>query len=418
MLRAMTYPLPVRTLLEKVAPARLGRDFRHLLASSWTSNVGDGIALAAGPLLVASLTDSAALVALAALLPRLPWLVFGLWAGAMADRWDRRRLVMWSNALRAVVVAVLVAAITTGWVDITVVLVALLLMGVAEVFADSAAQTLLPMLVARRDLGLGNARLQAGFLTANQLAGPPIGAALFAVGSAWPFAVQLVCGVLAVVQISRLQLPPVERDELPTHVRRDIADGLRWLWRNPPVRTLALVIFTFNLTWAAPWAVLVLYSTDHLGMGPVGYGLLTTAAGVGGLVATVLYGRLERRYSLALLMKVSLTLEVLFHLGLALTTTGWVAMALMFVFGLYGFVWGTVSKTVRQRAVPTELQGRVGSVYMVGVFGGIVVGNALGGLLAELWGVTAPFWFAFAGAGLTLALVWRQLDHIAHAEAD
>jgi MFS family permease len=408
----------VRTLLEKIAPARLGRSFRWLLASSWTSNVGDGIALAAGPLLVASQTDSAALVALAALLPRLPWLVFGLWAGAVADRWDRRRLVMVSNALRAVVIAVLVAAIVTGWVDITVVLLALLLMGTAEVFADSAAQTLLPMLVDKRDLGLGNARLQAGFLTANQLAGPPLGAALFAVGSAWPFAVQLVCGVLAVLQIGRLQAPPVERDALPTHVRRDIADGLRWLWSNRPVRTLALVIFTFNLTWAAPWAVLVLYSTEHLGMGPVGYGLLTTAAGVGGLVATVLYGRLERRFSLAVLMKVCLALEVLFHLGLALTTTGWVALTILFVFGLYAFVWGTVSRTVRQRAVPTELQGRVGSVYMVGVFGGIVVGNALGGLIAELWGVTAPFWFAFAGAGLTLALVWRQLDNIAHAEAD
>ncbi|PFG44274.1 putative MFS family arabinose efflux permease [Isoptericola jiangsuensis] len=408
----------MRNLLELIAPARLGSGFRWLLASSWTSNVGDGIALAAGPLLVASLTDSAALVALAALLPRLPWLVFGLWAGAMADRWDRRRLVIVSNALRAVVIAVLVAAVLTGRVDITFVLVALLLMGVAEVFADSAAQTLLPMLVDSKDLGLGNARLQAGFLTANQLAGPPLGAALFAVGSAWPFAVQLVCGVLAIVQIGRLRVPPVERDVLPTHVRRDIADGLRWLWANPPVRTLALVIFTFNLTWAAPWAVLVLYSTEHLGMGPVGFGLLTTASGIGGLVATVLYGRLERRFSLATLMKVCLTLEVVFHLALALTTTGWVALVILFVFGLYAFVWGTVSNTVRQRAVPTALQGRVGSVYMVGVFGGIVVGNALGGLLAEAFGITAPFWFAFVGAGLTLALVWRQLDHIAHAEAD
>jgi predicted MFS family arabinose efflux permease len=294
----------------------------------------------------------------------------------------------------------------------------MLLMGVAEVFSDSAAQTLLPMLVARHDLGIGNARLQAGFLTGNQLAGPPLGALLFALGTAWPFGVQLVCGLAAIVLISRLSLPPVPRPENPTHVRRDIADGLRWLWGNPPVRTLALVIFTFNLTWAAPWAVLVLYSTEHLGMGPVGYGLLTTATGIGGIVGTVLYGRLERRFSLATLMKVSLSLEVAFHLALALTTTGWVATVVMFVFGLYAFVWGTVSRTVRQRAVPTELQGRVGSVYMVGLFGGIVVGNALGGVLADQWGITAPFWFAFVGAGLTLVLVWRHLAQIAHAEAD
>jgi predicted MFS family arabinose efflux permease len=88
----------------------------------------------------------------------------------------------------------------------------------------------------------------------------------------------------------------------------------------------------------------------------------------------------------------------------------------MVMFGAYAFVWAAVSTTVRQRATPTQLQGRVASVYMVGLFGGLIVGQALGGIIASLWGLTAPFWFAFIGAGLTLALVWGQLDHVAHAE--
>jgi predicted MFS family arabinose efflux permease len=71
---------------------------------------------------------------------------------------------------------------------------------------------------------------------------------------------------------------------------------------------------------------------------------------------------------------------------------------------------------VRQRAVPTEYQGRVGSVYLVGVYGGLVVGQALGGLIAGRWGLAAPFWFAFAGSAITLALVWRAVGHIAHAD--
>ncbi|PRZ06365.1 putative MFS family arabinose efflux permease [Isoptericola sp. CG 20/1183] len=405
-------------MLEAIVPARMGVPFRWMLASSWTSNIGDGIALAAGPLLVASQTDSATLVALAAMLQRLPWLLFGLWAGALADRVDRRRIVIVANALRAVVVAVLCAAIVTGAANVVVVLAAMLLMGVAEVFADTTSQTLLPMLVDKRDLGTGNARLQAGFLTGNQLAGPPVGAFLFALGMAWPFLVQVVCVLLAILLISRISLPPVPRPATPAPARREIRDGLRWLWTHPPVRTLALVIFSFNATWAAPWGVLVLYSLDRLQMGPVGYGLLITATGVGGVLGTLVYGRLERRFSLATLMKTVLSMEVAFHLVLALTTSAWVAMATVFVFGVYTFVWGTVSNTVRQRAVPTEYQGRVGSVYLIGLFGGIVVGNALGGVLTDLWGITAPFWFAFVGAGLTLALVWRQLDHIAHAEAD
>ena len=119
---------------------------------------------------------------------------------------------------------------------------------------------------------------------------------------------------------------------------------------------------------------------------------------------------------LATVMRVCLLLEVLTHLSLALTTSGAVAIAIMVVFGAYAFVWGTVSQTVRQRVTPTELQGRVGSVYMVALFGGLVIGQALGGWLAETWGLTAPFWFAFVGSSLTLALVWRQLANIAHAQ--
>jgi predicted MFS family arabinose efflux permease len=89
-------------------------------------------------------------------------------------------------------------------------------------------------------------------------------------------------------------------------------------------------------------------------------------------------------------------------------------MAILFVFGAHAFVWGTTSRTVRMRAVPTELQGRVGSLYAIAVFGGIVAGQAVGGVVGRIWGVTGPFWFAFVGSALILALIWRQLPHIAH----
>ncbi|WP_069387396.1 MFS transporter [Cellulosimicrobium cellulans] len=404
-------------IVEAVVPRRMGTSFRWLVGSSWVSNIGDGIALAAGPLLVQSQTDSAFLVAFAALVQRVPWLLLGLWAGAIADRVDRRRLVVVANLLRAGVVAVLCAFVVTGHVSITVVLVALFFLGVAEVFADTTTSTLLPMLVDRADLGTGNARLQAGFLVGNQLVGPPVGAFLFAAGMVWPFVVQAVSIVLAVLLVARIAVTPLPARDERSHVRRDIAEGVRWILGNAPVRTLALVILVFNVTWAAPWAILVSYALDHLHMGEVGFGLLTTASAVGGIVAIGIYGRLERRVRLATLMRVCLTLEVLMHAALALTTTGWVAIVIMGVFGLYAFVWGTVSSTVRQRAVPTALQGRVSAAYMVCVYGGIAVGQLVGGVLAETWGLTAPFWFAFAGAGITLVLVWRQLAHVAHAGA-
>ena len=404
-------------LVEAVFPRRLGRSFRWLVTSSWTSNIGDGIALAAGPLLVASQTDSPFLVALAAMLQSLPWLLFGLWAGALADRLDRRRMVMVANGLRTAVIVALCVFIVTDVVNVVLVLAVMLALGVAEVFADSASQTLLPMVTPKEDLAIGQARLMAGFVTANQLAGPPIGAFLFAAGMAWPFAAQAVTATLAIVLISRISVTRAPERETRTHIRQDITEGLRWVWRTPAVRTLMLTILTFNITYAAPMGVLVLYATEHLGMNTLQFGMLTTATAVGGLLSTAFFDRLQRRVSFATLMRVVLTCEVIWHLALALNTTVWGAFVAMFGFGVYAFVWGAISSAVRQRATPLDLQGRVGSLNMVSVFGGILLGNALGGFIAEQWGLAAPFWFGFAGAGITLILIWRALGSIAHADS-
>jgi predicted MFS family arabinose efflux permease len=158
----------------------------------------------------------------------------------------------------------------------------------------------------------------------------------------------------------------------------------------------------------------VLYATQRLGLGAVGFGLLTTFVAAGGIFGTASYDWLERHASLANIMRVGLVIETFTHLGLALTTTGWVAMAIMFVFGAHAFVWGTTSRAVRMRAVPMELQGRVGSLYSIAVYGGILAGQLVGGVVARLWGITAPFWFAFFGSAILLALIWRELGHIAH----
>ncbi len=402
-------------LVDTIAPPRLGVGFRWLLASSWTSNLGDGFAIAAGPLLVASQTDNAFLVSLAALVQWLPPLVFGLYAGVMSDRLDRRRLVVAVDGLRAVVLVVIAASIVSGTVSIAVVLVSLFLLGTAEVFADNASHTLLPMLVRRDDLAIANARIQTGFITVNQLVGPPLGAALFAVGMAWPFIGQAVLVAAGALLMSRILLPAHGAPTRPAKaINREIAEGVRWVRHHPAVRTLVLTIFTFNITFGAAWSVLVLYASHRLGLGVVGFGLITTVSALGGFVGTLSYGWITRRVSLGNIMRIGLIIETLTHLGLALTTVPAVAMAIFFVFGAHAFVWGTTSTTVRQRAVPTELQGRVGSVNTVATFGGLVVGSALGGLLAQRFGLTAPFWFAFAGSAIFLVLIWGQLAHIAH----
>ncbi len=404
--------------VEALLPARLGRGYRWLLASSWASNLGDGVAVAAGPLLVASLTPDPFLVSLAALLRWAPPLVFGLSAGVLSDRLDRRRIVIAADGIRAVVLGALVATMVTGRVSAAVALVALGLLATAEVFADNTTATLTPMLVHRDDLAVANSRIQAGFITLNQLAGPPVGAALFAVGRAWPFVGEAVLVIAGVLLVSRVVLPVHGRaaHEAATGWRRDLVEGLRWTVHHAAVRTLSLTILIFNVTFGAAWSVLVLYAHQRLGLGAVGFGLLSTVSAAGGLLGTGLYGWITRRVSLGNIMRVGLIIETLTHLALAVTTSPWVGSLIFFVFGAHAFIWGTTSITVRQRAVPANLQGRVNSVNTICVYGGLVVGSAIGGVLATRAGVTAPFWFAFAGSAVFVVLLWRELTQIAHAD--
>lgn len=408
---------PLMRLAEVVAPPRLGRPFRWLIASSWVSNLGDGFALSAGPLLVASQSHNPTLVALATLLQRLPWLLFALSAGVIADRHDRGRIVLVVDTIRGILVAMLAVSVVTSRVNIAVVLSALFLLGVAEVFSNTAANAVLPSLVDRDDLTLANSRLQGGFYTVYQLIGPPVGAALVSVGMSVPFFTQaalVVAGAALIGKVGRTRPTTSAEPGEVRHMRSEVAQGFQWVRSNPAVRTLVLTILIFNVTFGAAWSVLVLWSQERLHMGPLGFGVLTAASAAGGVVGIAAYGRITRRVSLGNLMRIGLIIETFTHLAFALTTSAIVAVAIMAVFGAHAFVWGTTSVTVRQRAVPDPLRGRVNAINSLGVFGGIVAGSALGGPIASRFGITAPFWFAFAGSALFVVLIWRQLSHIAH----
>jgi len=441
-------PRPIAAVVDAVLPRRLGAPFRWLWSAATLTNIGDGIALAAGPLLIASQTRDPFLVSLAFFCEFLPSLVLGSFVGVIVDRVDRRRILVLVNLARAGVLVVLAFTVATGVVSIVTILVALLLIATAETFADLAATSLLPQYVAREDLGLANARLQSAYLLTNLLIGPPIGAFLFVVGMAIPFAVNAVTFAFAGVIVARIALsglparatsgregasrdsdesldpgatgdPGAARDATGTSggvasIWRDLADGFRWLRRHPPMRTLALTVIAFNVTFGAATSVLVLYAGDRLGMDSVGFGLLTTASAIGGIVGTAAYSRLERRFGLANLMRGGLLIETATHLIFALTTSPTVALATMVVFGAHEVVWWTTSITIRQRAVPDELLGRVGGIYTVGLTGGIVVGTPIGGLLAKSFGITAPFWFGFVGSALLVIVLWREFRHIAH----
>ena len=397
-------------------PDRLGPNFPWIWSSSAVGNLGDGVLLVAGPLLVASITPEPFPVAMAFFAQRLPWFLFGLFAGAVVDRVDRRALVIWVDLLRAVVLAVLAGIIVFDVVGLPAIYAAMFLLGSAETVADNAASALVATAVPTAGLGAANSRMIGTVMVTNQLAGPPLGAFIFGVGIALPFGFNAICFLVAVALVAKVQLDPLPQSPQPLRsMRADVMEGVRWLWHNAPVRTLAIMIAAFNITFGAAFSIWVLYSYERLGLDEFGFGVLMATSAVGGVVGSTIYSRLEERLSYATLLRIGLILETFTHLGFALTRSPLVAGAIMFAFGAHAVVWGTTATTVRQRAVPPSLLGRVTSVYLISVFGSLSLGGLLGGAIGQRWGVTGPFWFAFVGSAIILVLLWRSIAHVAQA---
>jgi uridine kinase/MFS family permease len=403
----------MRGALRAASPRDLGPNFGWIWSASTAGNLADGVLLAAGPLLVASITLEPFAVAMAVFFQRLPWFVFGLLAGAVVDRVDRRLLVIAVDVCRAAVLAILASAVALDVRHLGVVYAVMLLLGTSETFADNARGALVATAVPKPNLGRANSRLLGTMMVTNQLAGPPLGAFIFGLGAALPFGFNAMCFVVAAVLISRVKGSTTMIDPAPTRsVRREVAEGLRWLWSHPPVKTLAVMITTFNVTFGAAFSILVLYSFQRLGLDDFGFGLLMSASAVGGVFGSFAFGRLEKRFKYSTLLRTGLIIETSTHLGLALTRSPYVAGCVMTAFGAHAVIWGTTSTTVRQRLVPDVLLGRVASVYLVGSLGGLALGSLLGGVIGQRWGVVAPFWFAFVGSGLILLLIWRSISDV------
>lgn len=396
-------------------PARLFRDhpdYRRLWWVAAATNLGDGALLAAGPLLVASLSKDPRAVAGAVFVQQLPWLLFALTSGALADRLPRRALILAVNALRAGVLAALAAVVAFDLTALWLVYLVLFVLGTGETVADTAYSALVVETVPRDLLGRANAWLYPTYTLGNQLAGPSLGAFMFAVGAALPFAFHAAAYAVTVVLVARVAVSPAVPEPEPSTLRADVREGLRWLWRNPSMRVLASCVLVMNLTGVGAFAVWVLYAEQRLGLTGVGFGLFVAVGAVGGIFGFRAYGWLESRFGHGVLLRAGLVVEAATYPVLALTRSPWLAGAVMAVFGVHAVVWGAVATTVRQQSTPKELLGRVGSVYQLASVGGSALGALLGGVLAQRVGLLAPFWVAGGAVALMTAVAWRRLRDV------
>lgn len=397
----------------------MGSDFRRLWAAAAVSNLGDGVRLAALPLLAAAITRDPVLVAGLTVALRLPWFVFAIPAGELADRFDRRRLMIGASAAQGLVIAVFGVALAVRGGSLPLLYAVAFLLGVGEVTFDTVAQTLVPSTVARDDLDRANGRLIATERVCNELAGPPIGSALFAVLVAAPFLLDAVTFALAAVLLATM----TGRTRAPMapgpHPHPRVLDGIRWVAGDRLFRALTGLGIVINLVSGAVTSILVLYALEDLGIGEVGYGVFLAVLAVGGLAGAVVTPRLRARFGAG---RVIVSAAVVQGAGYAVaafaTSTAVAAVALAVVQGAF---FGTlvVFFALRQAAVPDRLLGRVTAAMRLVAAGVLPLGAAAGGLIADQFGLRAPLWLGavvlvvaglVGAATITNAAIDRALD--------
>ncbi|HEY3485638.1 MAG TPA: MFS transporter, partial [Ilumatobacteraceae bacterium] len=400
----------LRNAASSDAANRLGRRFWTLATSSGLSNLADGAFKLALPLVAIRFTRSPGLVAGIELVRSLPWLLFALPAGAFVDRWDRRHTMLVANTVRATILLVPAVALAMDGGSLLLLFVAAAVTGVAEVFYDTSAQSILPSLVPAERLSRANGRLYAVELGAQQFVGPPLAGVIVGVALAAAFWVPSAMWVaaLAVLFTLRGNFRPARSGATRT-IRSDIAEGVRFVGHHRLLRTMAVMVGGINLATSATFAVFVLYAVGDdstLALTDTGFGLVMLASAAGSIVGSFVCERIERAIGRAHTLTLSI-LGMAVMVGVAAVTSNvWIVVAGMVLGGFAVMLWNIPTVSFRQHVTPDHLLGRVNSTYRLLAWGTMPLGALLGGLVGQAFGLTAVF---VVGAALVLALLVPNL---------
>lgn len=383
--------MPDTSRLTRVA---LNPRFARLWLAAGISNLADGMSITAAPLLAASLTRDPALVAGLTVAQRLPWFLFSVLTGALADRMDRRRALSAANMVRAGLLGALGLTLASGWSSLWFLYVVFFLLGVAETLFDNASFAVLPSVVGRDGLERANSRLFTTTMLSNEFIGPPLGSFLFATLVAAPFF--FGSGFYAVSAVLLLMLGGRYRSEAastgpPAPLWQDVREGFAWFLRHPLLRTLSLWAGMSNLVSGAVYGILVLFAQEQLGLTGVGYGLLLAAGSVGGMAGGVSARWLISKLEPGTLMLLTNLLVAGSYVGVGLSRSAAVVGVLFTFISFVFLVQNITVVSLRQALIPDALLGRVTSAYRMVVLTGLPLGALLGGLTAQRFGLTSPF---------------------------
>ncbi|WP_214467208.1 MFS transporter [Microbacterium flavescens] len=427
------------------AKPRLGADFGKLWTAAAFSNLADGVGRVAVPLIATTLTrDPLAIAALGAL-AFVPWLVFGLPAGMIVDRYDRRRIMALANALRGLAAVGLAVLTVTGALDIWWLFAATLVFGFGETLFDNATNAIVPSLVERRSLDRANGFLQAAQITIDNFIATPIGGVLFAVSLALPlwvgaagYLIPIALAVMLPLSAARplRDAPAAQRQDAPEPAAAVVAgeplaaaetaaeqaaeaeattsgesitarEAISYLWNHRFLRSMVIFTSVVGSAFSFAQAPTILYFLDELAVAPAAIGLVTAGIGLGALAGSLVASTLVERFGRG---RVMLGANLVAAASLAAV---WAAPEVITGTIAYGFmacavsIWNVPWGALRQAIVPGHLFGRVLGIIRTFTWGLFPFATLLGGWVAR-YDLRLPYVIA-AVATLIAALVASRL---------
>ncbi len=368
----------------------LGPGFNRLFSASVISNLADGLLAVAAPLLAITLTKDPVLISMLSAFVMLPWLLFAIPIGLVVDRVDKRLLVTFTNTLRFVIAGLVALAITTDTITIYWLLLATFLIGICEVAADTAAQSLIPVILEKKNFERANSRLNIAETVIQNFVGAPLSGFLYATAIVLPFMLNslgfLIAAIFVFLIPAHLIVAPQDKEQEIKErdsFLSEIKFGLKYLWNDRPLRRLVATTTSLGFFYSLSTSTLILFITEILQVEAKYFGVLMAGAGSGAVLGGIVTPALSKRFGRGLVLAVAIFISSITVLFQGLSPNVWIFGAIGFISSFSITNWNILLMSCYQVLIPAELYGRIHGARRTFVWGVMPIGAFTGGVIAQ-----------------------------------
>jgi MFS family permease len=369
---------------------KLGPAFNRLFSASVISNLSDGLLAVAAPLLAITLTKDPVLISMMSALVMLPWLLFAIPIGLVVDRVDKRLLITCTNSLRFVISGLLALAISTDFITIYWLFLAAFLIGICEVASDTAAQSLIPVILEKKHYEHANSRISTAETVIQNFIGAPLSGFLYAIAIVLPFALNSLGFLIAAVfvflipahLVAHTREIQVVEDEKITFIS-ELKFGLSYLWNDEKLKFLVIFGTSTAFFFSLATSTTILFITETLKMDPKFFGVFMAISGTGAVVASLVTPAMSKKLGRGNVLSYAIIAASVTILLQGLSSNIWIFTIIGFISAFVITNWNILLMSSYQVLIPPHLYGRIHGARRTFIWGVMPIGAFCGGVIAR-----------------------------------